>query len=111
MSFVVMGMEMPESCAKCRLKYWTNAGPYCPIIKSSLEWNQFSTGEWAGVDKRCPLGELPEKHGRLIDADGLKETLDYYIREAGWGEKTNRVLGWVKDEFIDAETTIVEAEV
>lgn len=58
----------------------------------------------------CPLAELPSGHGRLIEADRLKETLDYYIRETGWGEKTNRVLGWVKDDFIDAERTVVEGE-
>lgn len=110
MSVIVKGMEMPESCARCKLKYWMNANPYCPVIESNLEWNQYSSREWTGIDTRCQLGKLPEKYGRLIEADSLKETLDYYIREAGWGEKTNRVLGWVKDEFIDAEPTIVEAE-
>lgn len=58
----------------------------------------------------CPLVELPVGHGRLVDADAFKETLDYYIREAGWDERANQVLGWVKDEFIDSERTIVEAE-
>ena len=62
------------------------------------------------TSEKCPLVELPKKYGRLIEADSLKEQLDYYIREAGWDTKTNRVLGWVKDEFIDAEPTIVEAE-
>lgn len=44
---------------------------------------------------------------RLIDGDHLKETLDYYIREAGWSKEINMALGWVKDEFIDSEPTIV----
>ena len=43
---------------------------------------------------------------RRIDADHLKETIDYYIREAGWGEEINMALGWVKDEFIDSEPTV-----
>ena len=43
---------------------------------------------------------------RLIDSDSLKETLDYYIREANWGDEVNKVLEWVKDEFIDSETTV-----
>ena len=34
----------------------------------------------------CPLVEIPA-HGRLIDADALKETLDYYICEANWGDE------------------------
>ena len=52
---------------------------------------------------------VPEPHGRLIDADALKDTLDYYIREAGWGEEINKALGWVKDEFIDSEQTVIPA--
>ena len=110
MSVIVKGMEMPESCAKCKLKHWMSAHPYCMVIQSYLNWNQYTTGEWVGIDERCPLVELPKKHGRLIEADSLKETLDYYIREAGWGERANQVLGWVKDEFIDSERTVVEAE-
>lgn len=43
---------------------------------------------------------------RLIDADNLKETIDYYIREAGWSNAINETLGWVKDEFIDAEPSV-----
>lgn len=58
-----------------------------------------------GVDipEDCDSCWLPGKHCN-------KDTLDYYIREAGWDAKTNRVLGWVKDDFIDSEPTIVEAE-
>ena len=69
--------------------------------------------EYLGSGRKRIVGtavSLPDKHGRLIDADAFKETLEYYIREAGWDEKTNRVLGWVKDEFIDGERTVVESE-
>lgn len=48
-------------------------------------------------------------HGRLIDADAFKETIDYYIREAGWSDAHNEALGWVK-EFIDNEQAVIEAE-
>lgn len=102
MSVIVKGMEMPENCALCDCSF----GALCYV--SPAEVNGYCPGhsrpEW------CPLVELQEKHGRLIDADAFKETLEYYIREAGWDAKTNRVLGWVKDEFIDSEPTIVEAE-
>ena len=54
--------------------------------------------------------ELPDKHGALIDKDEFKETLDYYIREAGWSDEHNEALAWVKDDFIDEELVIVEAE-
>lgn len=100
MSVIVKGMEMPSGCQSCdfsddETRFCKAAKEYIPML---------------GKPEFCPLVELPDKHGRLIEADSLKETLDYYIREAGWDEKTNQVLGWVKDEFIDSEPTIVEAE-
>lgn len=53
--------------------------------------------------------EVSEPHGDLIDADKLKETLDYYISEAGWSDEINKALSWVKDEFIDSEQTVIRA--
>lgn len=54
--------------------------------------------------------EVSEPHGDLIDADKLKETLDYYISEAGWSDEINKALSWVKDEFIDSEQAVIPAE-
>lgn len=105
MSVIVKGMEMPKSCAKCKLKYWMSANPYCFVIQSNLEWNQFSSGEWTGIDTRCPLGALPEKHGRLIDADALmdeaKQISGPYTGD-GWDN-------WGVYALIDRQKTIVEA--
>ena len=42
---------------------------------------------------------------RKIDAYALKEEIDYYIREAGWGETRNEALRWCL-EFIDNQPTI-----
>ena len=39
----------------------------------------------------------------------MKETIDYYISEAGWDVKTNRVLEWVI-EFIDNEPAVYVVE-
>lgn len=106
MSVVLLGMEMPNSCASCRMAvcFADTGRAKCYATLSYID------PERGKRSYDCPLVELPVKHGRLIEADSLKETLDYYIREAGWDAKTNRVLEWVKDEFIDAEPTIVEAE-
>lgn len=111
MSVVIKEMKYPESCAECALWMYDDQGAMCPFKEhkyiSDGDWQPPSDtekGEWR------PLVELPVKHGRLIEADSLKETLDYYIREAGWGERANQVLGRVKDEFIDSERTVVEAE-
>lgn len=93
MSLNIKDLEMPKDCDSCR-------HPTCEL--------------WLDIDigKRhpdCPLTEVPNQHGRLIDAEHLKESLEYYIREAMWGKRINMALDWVKDEFIDAEPTVIQA--
>ena len=103
MSVVVKGMQIHENCSECMRSDLRTA------IKCT-EWKKISAGRreneraWS-----CPLVDLG-KHGDLIDKNSLKETLDYYIREAGWGEEINKALGWVKDDFINSEPTVIEAE-
>ncbi len=65
--------------------------------------------EYLGNEDIAKAVSVPEPYGRLIDAEQLKETLDYYIREAGWSDEINKALNWVKDEFIDSEKTIIPA--
>lgn len=111
MSVIVSGLEMPTNCLQCSFVRIVNNHYYCGCNANCMLGEY--VGEYlegVGRHEGCPLVELPVGHGRLIEANSLKETLDYYIREAGWDAKTNRVLGWVKDEFIDSERTIVEAE-
>ena len=97
MSVIIKGMEMPVGKKTTHLEIHSDG-----VV---LMWQTGDNDKVVG--KAIPL---PEKHGKLIDANALKETLAYYIREAEWDEKTNQALGWVKDEFIDSEPTIVEAE-
>lgn len=111
MSVIVKGMEMPNTCEECQESCEIGSNLFCLVVNDENKWGWKKSEN--GFESRpvwCPLRPMPKKHGRLIEADSLKETLDYYIREAGWDAKTNRVLGWVKDEFIDSESTIVEAE-
>ena len=53
------------------------------------------------------IGAVGQKGERMkrIDGDALKEEIDYYIREAGWGETHNEALRWCL-EFIDNQPTI-----
>lgn len=92
MSILIKGLDIPTEYGRCIV-----------IYSDGRVTTEFGS---QAIAKAAPI----HTHGRLIDADALKGTLDYYIREAGWDEKTNQVLGWVKDEFIDSEPTIVEAE-
>ena len=62
MSVVIPGMEMPKGCGLCRFDDYG----YCTMAK------QYSGGSAThGRASFCPLVELPEKHGRLIDGDEL----------------------------------------
>lgn len=106
MSVIVRGVKIPSGCFDCKFrdKIWDECK--CPPNKGYSILSCLEHGKRASW---CPLAELPEKHGPLIDASRLKETLDHYIAEAGWDPGVNEVLGWVK-EFIDAEPVIMEEE-
>ena len=63
MNILIKGMEIPKKCLWCPLQYIG----FCQVTKTDVN---------SDLGKRaddCPLVELPEKHGRLIDADALKE--------------------------------------
>lgn len=67
MSILVRGMKMPNEPRNCKFYDIDPMGfrkPYCKVqsVCNGLE--------------DCPLIEVPELHGRLIDADALSKSLD-----------------------------------
>ena len=77
MGIYIPNMEMPKTCVQCDLKIYDNEmrwdengieqiGAWVCKRTREIIWNT-QRGE------NCPLRPLPEKHGRLIDADGLQE--------------------------------------
>lgn len=88
MSIIVMGMEMPMDCNSCCVP-----GNVCDL------W----IGQ--GVGNRhpdCPIRQLPEKHGRLIDIDDLYSK-SFCVARVEWGG-----VQWSYSE--DDFEPIVEAE-
>ena len=80
MSVIIKGMKIPKCCLDCpmnfNLFYCEAVTPWKIITdKTSVEVNgkeiTITRPDW------CPLVELPEKHGRLIDADALADDLEY----------------------------------
>ena len=67
MSVIVKGMRMPEKCGLCDL-FHAESPMHCTVVKGHK-----TVGAPYGMPRPewCPLVELPEKHGRLIDADEL----------------------------------------
>ena len=97
MGFYFPNMDKPESCAECPCIDEGNTGlePYCPILKTIIY-------DVNAIHKDCIMVETKSPHGRLIDADKLKES----FREA-----CKRDRHWVSFfGIVDEAPTIIEAE-
>ena len=75
MSVYIKGMEMPTNCAQCACcdddaRYCHAAHKYIPMI---------------GRPNFCPLVEVKEPHGRLIDVDSLYESMSKWGAGVGDG--------------------------
>jgi hypothetical protein len=100
MSILIKVMEMPECCGYCPFEYKN----YC-MAKPSL------MVESADRHPRCPLVEIPP-HGRLIDADELRELYEEWEndKEAGIDIDKCHVPIPVIRQNIDDAPTIIPAE-
>lgn len=66
MSILIKGMEMPKNCLWCPLQYIG----ICQVTKKDVN---------SDLGRRaddCPLVELPEKHGRLVEFIDVATTTD-----------------------------------
>jgi len=72
MSVIVKGMKVPSECEYCGFcRYYNeNGNVWCNATNRLLK-RQWKEPHWTYLDVKrpewCPLIELPEKHGRLID--------------------------------------------
>ena len=101
MGVYIKGMEMPFTCLNCDFhKCAGGVGDFCSLTKR----RQF---RFKNRPKDCPLIEVPEPHGRLIDADALNYTMLY---KENWmsGTGVEAPAIWKKD--IDNAPTIIEEE-
>ena len=73
MSVIVKGMKMPERCIDC-LFMISRENDDC-IVQSATA-NELAV-TWEDLKRDCPLVEIPEHHGRLIDVDNLEPDTDY----------------------------------
>lgn len=69
MSIIVKGMKMPESCRTCR---FAGRGGYHMERVVCMFTGKNEDAEKINRLPDCPLVALPDKHGRLVDADELK---------------------------------------
>ena len=70
MSVIIKDMYIPGRCKDCRFANYVNLCVYICMANSKI----IEDVEHSPDD--CPLVELPEKHGRLIDVDELIEFIE-----------------------------------
>ena len=88
MSTFIKGMKVPKCCFDCP---FNPSSLYCYITHSEIDRDD----EYYDRLPDCPIVELPEHHGRLVDAD-------YLEKHAGeWLSTYN---------LIDSAETIIAAE-
>lgn len=108
MSVLIKDMKMPISCIECpcslNLFFCKVYGGKPVTDASSLTIN----GTTINVKRPdwCPLGELPEYHGRLIDADVVTNKYGKWYTEEGPEEG---FIGTIKD-IINLVPTVIRAE-
>lgn len=70
MSIIIKGVKPPINCQACFLK---RIFGYCQNAKRKISFD-----EWNDISKRpnwCPVVEIPEPHGRLIDEDNVIDAI------------------------------------
>lgn len=63
MSVLIKDIQMPKNCSECPVAL---SGKYCRINKTYTTYIKLPIRP-----DHCPLVELPEHHGRLIDEDEI----------------------------------------
>lgn len=79
MSILVKGIDVPKNCDECPIqhKHWGYEVKLCPYSTVDNGTDLYQPIDYRMED--CPIYEVPTPHGRLIDADELREKM---IKEA-----------------------------
>lgn len=106
MSIIVKGMKKPENCKACIIR----DGLFC----MASDYKRISYGAMHRREEWCPVGELPDKHGRLCDADELWEKMYRYSDNEGakmpYGDDDSLIHKDSACLLIENAPTIVESE-
>ena len=103
---IVVNIQMPRDCRECPFEmYYMNCGQtWCRATNKILAEN-YKTISFDERPDWCPILELPEKHGRLIDAELLKNEFPH---DTDWDYPVN--TNCYVCESIDDAPTVIEAE-
>lgn len=107
MGVYIKGMEMPKNCRECIFysEGYDEDGEYLSPICVPTQL-LYEVGCALNRASYCPLVEVPEPHGRLIDADALRETI---VPMAGmWDGDTFWISYDAVLRIIDNASTVIE---
>ena len=102
MSILIRSMAMPKNCAECKM--WC----ICECLNDFEDFESICYAVEDGDlirDKNCPLVEIKEPHGRLIDIKSVKNG-KFTIVEDAYQAWWNGVL----EAVIENAPTVIEAE-
>lgn len=109
MSCFVKYMDEPEECKWCDFKECRDdlGDEWCPVLGELRAWR--------GKLKDCPVKELPDVHGRLIDADEaiihiVKVVQKYFKSIYGDNTYEHSDIYEIIENAIDEVPEIIEAE-
>ena len=71
MSVLIKGMQIPKNCAKCPVVL---CGKYCRINQTYTTYIELPIRP-----DHCPLVELPDHHGRLIDENEVRIVMNWLL--------------------------------
>lgn len=103
MGVYIKGVKMPKCCAECSFEtLFSDDIHYCTVREIAKEIP--TEDYWECRPSFCPMSEVPEPHGRLIDADALADDLETDGKEFGDEMKLN-CASWLRS---NATPTVIE---
>lgn len=85
MSVMIRGMTMPDMCSECDFLcglIYPDGIYVCDCPAETIHGSNVTRAvEEDARHPECPLVEVPEPHGRLIDADALEAVAEFYETE------------------------------
>ncbi len=107
MSVLIKGMQMPKNCAECPVAL---SGKYCRINQTYTTYIELPIRP-----DHCPLIELPEHHGDLIDRDTIEKAVLKWMppdpcgrEEKEFPFETDICVSMMME--IEEQDTVIEAE-
>ena len=114
-------LEMPEDCPMCPFAHYDRFDTFrgCDITRGK-RWAVTNDKDYAESSTRpdwCPLIEVPEPHGRLIDADALHKLFEdqwHYLQVLDWNENPTAEanqsgINWCINTMHDDAPTVIPA--